>query len=112
MILRSVLTYLLSFMLLAVFLFIPVTEVDAHSVFSDGCQDCHQSNDIHESPGHPYTDCFRCHDTTDFVNFPEYRSIRKVAIASLIGTSIEWYDFFLYGTAAAFPVESAPLKRP
>ncbi len=31
----------------------------------------------------------------------ENRSIRKVAIASLIGTSIEWYDFFLYGTAAA-----------
>ena len=27
-------------------------------------------------------------------------SIRKVAFASLIGTSIEWYDFFLYGTAA------------
>lgn len=25
----------------------------------------------------------------------------KVAIASLIGTSIEWYDYFLYGTAAA-----------
>jgi len=25
----------------------------------------------------------------------------KVATASLIGTSIEWYDFFLYGTAAA-----------
>src|SRR5437870_5049496 len=25
----------------------------------------------------------------------------KVAAASLIGTSIEWYDFFLYGTAAA-----------
>jgi MFS family permease len=25
----------------------------------------------------------------------------KVAFASLIGTSIEWYDFFLYGTAAA-----------
>jgi metabolite-proton symporter len=25
----------------------------------------------------------------------------KVAIASLIGTTIEWYDFFLYGTAAA-----------
>jgi MHS family shikimate/dehydroshikimate transporter-like MFS transporter len=25
----------------------------------------------------------------------------KVAIASLIGTAIEWYDFFLYGTAAA-----------
>ncbi|HYA41864.1 MAG TPA: MFS transporter [Syntrophobacteraceae bacterium] len=26
----------------------------------------------------------------------------KVAFASLIGTAIEWYDFFLYGTAAAF----------
>ena len=25
----------------------------------------------------------------------------KVALASLIGTSIEWYDYFLYGTAAA-----------
>jgi len=28
-------------------------------------------------------------------------SIRLVAAASLIGTTIEWYDFFLYGTAAA-----------
>ncbi len=28
-------------------------------------------------------------------------SIRLVAMASLIGTTIEWYDFFLYGTAAA-----------
>ncbi len=28
-------------------------------------------------------------------------SIRLVAFASLIGTTIEWYDFFLYGTAAA-----------
>jgi MFS transporter, MHS family, shikimate and dehydroshikimate transport protein len=25
----------------------------------------------------------------------------RVAVASLIGTSVEWYDFFLYGTAAA-----------
>ena len=25
----------------------------------------------------------------------------KVAFASLVGTAIEWYDFFLYGTAAA-----------
>src|SRR5690349_14507447 len=30
-----------------------------------------------------------------------YRQSVKVALASLIGTSIEWYDFFLYGTAAA-----------
>ena len=28
-------------------------------------------------------------------------SVRLVAFASLIGTTIEWYDFFLYGTAAA-----------
>ena len=27
--------------------------------------------------------------------------ITKVAVASLIGTAIEWYDYFLYGTAAA-----------
>src|SRR5207249_2501085 len=27
--------------------------------------------------------------------------IVKVAAASLIGTTVEWYDFFLYGTAAA-----------
>src|SRR5262249_42789604 len=28
-------------------------------------------------------------------------SIRHVAFASFIGTAIEWYDFFIYGTAAA-----------
>jgi len=28
-------------------------------------------------------------------------SIRTVALASFAGTTIEWYDFFLYGTAAA-----------
>src|ERR687883_1629513 len=28
-------------------------------------------------------------------------SIVKVAFASFVGTAIEWYDFFLYGTAAA-----------
>jgi MFS transporter, MHS family, shikimate and dehydroshikimate transport protein len=43
------------------------------------------------------------------------QSIKKVVAASFIGTTIEWYDFFLYGTAAAlvfgelfFP-ESEPL---
>src|SRR4051812_34432502 len=30
-----------------------------------------------------------------------HRSPRKVIIASLLGTSLEWYDFFLYSTAAA-----------
>jgi metabolite-proton symporter len=28
-------------------------------------------------------------------------TIRRVALASFIGTTIEWYDFFLYGTATA-----------
>ena len=28
-------------------------------------------------------------------------STRRVVLASFIGTTIEWYDFFLYGTAAA-----------
>lgn len=31
----------------------------------------------------------------------QVESIRKVALASFIGTTIEWYDYFLYGTAAA-----------
>ncbi|WP_213453205.1 MFS transporter [Rhizomonospora bruguierae] len=29
------------------------------------------------------------------------RQARKVAMATLIGTTIEWYDFYLYGVAAA-----------
>ena len=37
---------------------------------------------------------------------PDARSMRTVAMTALGGTSIEWYDFFIYGTAAAlvFPV--------
>src|SRR5215208_2587426 len=31
----------------------------------------------------------------------DVRDVKKVAFASFIGTTIEWYDFFLYGTAAA-----------
>ena len=27
--------------------------------------------------------------------------ITKVVFASLVGTAVEWYDFFLYGSAAA-----------
>jgi hypothetical protein len=42
--------------------------------------------------------------------------VRRAALASAIGTTIEWYDFFLYNTAAAlvfphlfFPASSAGL---
>ncbi|WP_257447962.1 MFS transporter [Archangium lipolyticum] len=41
---------------------------------------------------------------TDAARPPEQpleSSIWKVAAASFIGTAVEWYDFFLYGTAAA-----------
>jgi MFS family permease len=29
------------------------------------------------------------------------RQVRRAALASTVGTTIEWYDYFLYGTAAA-----------
>ncbi|NSC22464.1 MHS family MFS transporter [Streptomyces albus subsp. chlorinus] len=32
---------------------------------------------------------------------PPVRSLRRIVAASLVGTTIEWYDFFLYGSAAA-----------
>ena len=31
----------------------------------------------------------------------QHKNMRKVALTALAGTSIEWYDFFLYGAAAA-----------
>src|ERR1700712_1750183 len=36
--------------------------------------------------------------------------VRKAALASTVGTTIEWYDFFLYNTAAAliFPATFFP----
>ena len=37
--------------------------------------------------------------STEGVSSPA--TLRKVVAASMIGTTIEWYDFFLYGTAAA-----------
>src|ERR1700687_6072186 len=32
---------------------------------------------------------------------PERRALIEAVVASTVGTTIEWYDFFLYGTAAA-----------
>ncbi|MEV0698745.1 MFS transporter [Saccharopolyspora sp. NPDC050389] len=45
---------------------------------------------------------------------PARRRIAKVAFASWVGASIEWYDFFIYGTAAAlvFPRLFFPAQEP
>jgi MFS family permease len=45
---------------------------------------------------------------------PKQESLLRVALVSLAGTSIEWYDFFLYGTAAAlvFPKLFFPESLP
>lgn len=39
--------------------------------------------------------------TTDTMAAPSAAHRRKALVASLIGSSIEWFDYFLYGTAAA-----------
>lgn len=38
---------------------------------------------------------------SDYRPMSQPNDIRRVVIASFIGTTIEWYDFFLYGTASA-----------
>jgi len=56
-------------------------------------------------------------DTTQAPLDPaQQRNMRKVALTSLAGSSIEWYDFFLYGVAAAlifpkafFPPDTSPM---
>src|SRR5688572_19700911 len=45
-------------------------------------------------------------DSTDVGRGPASRQasgapFRRVIVSSVLGTAIEWYDFFLYGTAAA-----------
>src|SRR3546814_3772878 len=48
-----------------------------------------------------------------FVDLAPYRAHRRTLVASLVGTAVEFYDFYIYGTAAAlvfgplfFPSES------
>jgi MFS family permease len=38
------------------------------------------------------------------VDQPTPQEIRRVVIASIIGTSIEWYDFYIFGIAAALAI--------
>jgi len=47
------------------------------------------------------------------VDLAPYRAHRRILIASLVGTAVEFYNFYIYGTAAAlvfgplfFPSES------
>ncbi len=49
---------------------------------------------------------------------PSRNSVQRVVLASFVGTAIEWYDFFIYGTAAAlvfgklfFPTEDEFIGR-
>ena len=39
-------------------------------------------------------------------------SSRMVALASFIGTTTEWYDFFLYGTTAALVTTLSRTRPP
>ena len=51
---------------------------------------------------------------SDTTGQDQQQNMRRVAMTSLAGTSIEWYDFFLYGTAAAviFPKAFFPQDLP
>ena len=51
---------------------------------------------------------------SDTTGQDQQQNMRRVAMTSLAGTSIEWYDFFLYGTAAAviFPKAFFPQQLP
>ncbi len=52
--------------------------------------------------------------TTEIGQLASAKQLRRVALASLVGTSVEWYDFYLYGTMAAlvFPQLFFPNSTP
>lgn len=58
----------------------------------------------------------RLDDTATHAALPDARAMRRIVAASVAGNALEWYDFFLYGTAAAlvfgelfFPKGTDPL---
>ena len=56
----------------------------------------------HGEPPSPVEGIVLSTSNEDAVATPQSRtSIVKVVGASLVGTTVEWYDFFLYGSAAA-----------
>lgn len=59
---------------------------------------------LHRDPGAPMTTFAEVEHNSPFSNETddERRSrLRTVVAASLLGTTVEWYDFFLYATAAS-----------
>ena len=51
------------------------------------------------------------------ISGPPSISLRRIVLSSIIGTAVEWYDFFIYATATAlvfnklfFPVSVASLS--
>ncbi len=50
---------------------------------------------------HPVSNTLESFGSSPAPKAPKVSSVRRVIAASLVGTSLEWYDFFIYGTAAA-----------
>jgi MFS transporter, MHS family, shikimate and dehydroshikimate transport protein len=51
------------------------------------------------------------------IGYPPRISLRRIVLSSIIGTAVEWYDFFIYATATAlvfnklfFPANVASLS--
>jgi hypothetical protein len=50
-------------------------------------------------------DSMSTHDAT-----PAAIAVRKVALASSLGATIEWYDFFIYGTVRGMSNSAGPAR--